>query len=241
MPAEKEGQNEPEPSSEKKKRSVDLARSIIRNSLTLGLFAIFTVGLIALTFVFTEEKIHAQVRAFEARALKEILPDETHDNSILDTRITLPANDLLATPSEKYGYVAFKNGKPIAVILPAIAPDGYAGKIELLVGIYADGTLAGVRATQHKETPGLGDKIDTKVSDWILQFRGKSLIDPAPEDWGVKRDGGQFDQFTGATITPRAVVGSVYRTLNYFDSHKEELFKQGKIAMETLAREQKND
>ncbi|WP_081869689.1 electron transport complex subunit RsxG [Endozoicomonas numazuensis] len=242
MPIAKESQNEPEqPSSEEKKRSSGLASSIVRNSLTLGLFAILTVGLIALTFVFTEEKIHAQIRAFEARALKEILPDETHDNSILDTRISLPANDLLATTSEKYGYVAFKEGKPVAVILPAIAPDGYAGKIELLVGIYTDGTLAGVRATQHKETPGLGDKIDTKVSDWILQFRGKSLLDPAPEDWGVKRDGGQFDQFTGATITPRAVVASVYRTLSYFDSHREALFKQGETAMKAMAREQKDD
>ncbi|WP_257287176.1 electron transport complex subunit RsxG [Endozoicomonas sp. SESOKO2] len=235
MSTDKESQNDPNPSSERKIPSAGLASSIVRNSLTLGMFAILTVGLIALTFVFTQEKIHAQVRAFEARALKEILPDDTHDNSILDARIVIPANDLLATSTEKYGYVAFKHHKPVAVILPAIAPDGYAGKIELLVGIYADGTLAGVRATQYKETPGLGDKIDTKVSDWILQFRGKSLTDPAPEDWGVKKDGGQFDQFTGATITPRAVVGSVYRTLNYFASHRETLFKEGEAAMETLA------
>ena len=232
MPITKERQNEPEQPSEEKSES--LIGSIARNGLTLGLFAIFTVGLIALTFVFTEDKIHAQIRAFEARALKEILPDETHDNSILDTRIAIPPNEQLATTSEKDGYVAFKNGKPVAVILSAIAPDGYAGKIELLVGIYADGTLAGVRATQHKETPGLGDKIDTKVSDWILQFRGQSLNDPAPEDWGVKRDGGKFDQFTGATITPRAVVASVYRTLNYFNSHREELFKQGKAALKSI-------
>ncbi|WOG26598.1 electron transport complex subunit RsxG [Endozoicomonas sp. 8E] len=231
IPTDKESQNEPEATSQQKTLSGTLTGSIVRNSLTLGLFAILTVGLIALTFVLTEKKIHAQVRAFEARALKEILPDKTHDNNILDARITIPANDLLATSTEKYGYVAFKNDKPVAVILPAIAPDGYAGKIDLLVGIYADGTLAGVRATQHKETPGLGDKIDTKVSDWILQFQGKSLLDPAPEDWGVKKDGGQFDQFTGATITPRAVVGSVYRTLNYFDAHREALFKEGEAAM----------
>ncbi|WP_079253879.1 electron transport complex subunit RsxG [Endozoicomonas arenosclerae] len=236
--SDSQNQNEPE---EKQAKASGMVRSIARNSLTLGLFAIMTVGLIALTFVFTEDKIHAQVRAFEARALKEILPDNTHDNSILDTRIAIPPNELLATSTEKDGYVAFKDGKPVAVILPAIAPDGYAGKIELLVGIYADGTLAGVRATQHKETPGLGDKIDTKVSNWILQFRGKSLDDPAPEDWGVKRDGGQFDQFTGATVTPRAVVASVYRTLNYFNSHREELFKQGKAALTNLEREQKND
>jgi electron transport complex protein RnfG len=217
-----------------------LGKSITRNSLTLGLFAVLTVGLIALTYVFTEERIALQIREFEARALKEILPDDTHDNSILDTRVVIPPNDELATTTNKDAFIAFKNGKPVAAILPAVAPDGYAGRIDLLVGIYADGTLAGVRAIKHKETPGLGDKIDTKVSSWILQFQGKSLDTPKAKGWGVKKDGGEFDQFTGATITPRAVVASVYRTLNYFDSHKEELFKKGETVMNALNKEPDN-
>lgn len=209
-----------------------LVQSIARNSFSLGLFAVLTVGLIASTFVFTEDRIAQQIRAFEAKALMEILPEETHDNVLLDTRVSIPANEELATATEKDAFVAFKSGKPVAVILPAVAPDGYAGRIDLLVGVYADGTLAGVRATNHKETPGLGDKIDTKVSNWILGFQGKSLSNPTAKGWAVKKDGGDFDQFTGATITPRAVVASVYRTLNYFSANRDTLFKQGKAALD---------
>ncbi|AMO55371.1 electron transport complex subunit RsxG [Endozoicomonas montiporae] len=208
-----------------------LVNSIARNSLGLGLFAILTVGLIATTYVFTEDRIASQIRAFEARALEEILPLDTHDNSLLDTQVSIQPEGLLANATEKHAYVAFRGNQPVAVILPATAPDGYSGRIELLVGIYADGTLAGVRAVNHKETPGLGDKINTYVTDWILSFTGKSLNNPKPRHWAVRKDGGDFDQFAGATVTPRAVVASVYRTLNYFAGHKEALFKQGAEAM----------
>ena len=217
---------EPEKTSE-----TTLQKSIAKNSLTLGLFAILTVGLIAGTYVFTKDRITAQIRAYEAKALKEILPDTEHDNELLDTRVTLAPSELLATSEEKDAYIGFKAGEPVAVIIPTIAPDGYNGRIDLLVGIYEDGSLAGVRATNHKETPGLGDKIETKVTDWILGFRGKSLDDPKGKGWGVKKDGGQFDQFTGATITPRAVVASVHRTLNYFKDNKDRLFKEGRQAL----------
>ncbi len=204
----------------------NLVRSIAKNSLSLGLFSVLTVGLIAFTYVSTKDKITEQVRAYEARALMEILPGETHDNVLLDTPIQLKPSKLLATQDERKGYVAFKNNEPIAVILPAIAPNGYNGRIELLVGIYRDGTLAGVRVVTHKETPGLGDKIDTNVSDWILGFKGKSFVNPTPSGWAVKKDGGQFDQFTGATITPRAVVAAVYRTLEYFKANSAYLLNK---------------
>ena len=204
-----------------------LVKSIARNSLGLGLFAILTVGLIATTYVFTENRIVSQIRAFEARALTEILPLDTHDNVLLDTRVTIQPEALLSNATEKDAFVAFQGNQPVAVILPTTAPDGYSGRIELLVGIHADGTLAGVRAVNHKETPGLGDKINTNVTDWILGFTGKSLENPKPNRWQVRKDGGDFDQFAGATVTPRAVVASVYRTLNYFAEHKDALFKQG--------------
>ena len=216
-----------------------LIKSIGRNSLGLGLFAVLTVGLIATTYVFTEDRIAAQVRAFEERALTEILPLDTHDNSLLDTRVTIQPEEQLANTTEKDAFVAFRDNKPVAIILPATAPDGYSGRIELLVGINADGTLAGVRAVNHKETPGLGDKINTNVTDWIYGFTGKSLTDPKPAHWGVHKDGGAFDQFAGATVTPRAVVASVYRTLNYFTEHKESLFKQGEQALQ--ANEERNN
>ncbi|MGI9273345.1 MAG: electron transport complex subunit RsxG [Endozoicomonas sp.] len=217
-----------------------LVKSITRNSLSLGLFAVLTVGLIASTYVFTKERIADQVRAFEARALMEILPRETHDNTLLDTRVTLAPERLLSNTEEKDAFVAFKEGQPVAVILPVVAPDGYSGRIELLVGINVNGSLAGVRAVTHKETPGLGDKISLKVTDWILGFTGKSLQTPKPEGWAVRKDGGQFDQFAGATITPRAVVAAVYRSLQYFADNRDVLFTKGKAAMNSGNKEQDN-
>ena len=123
-------------------------------------------------------------------------------------------------------YRAFRNGEPVAALLTPVAPNGYSGEIRLLVGIYADGRVAGVRVLGHKETPGLGDAIEIERSDWITSFAGRSLGNPPLEDWKVKRDGGVFDQFTGATITPRAVVQAVRKTLLYFERHRDELFQK---------------
>lgn len=197
-----------------------LIQSIFRNSLGLGLFAVFTVGLISVTWIMTQERIETQVRAYEAKALMEILPADTHDNTLVDSKIRLEPSRLLSSQDQREAYIALDDGEVSAVILPVTAPDGYSGRIELLVGINRNGTLAGVRAITHKETPGLGDKINTNVTDWILGFAGKSLTTPAKEDWGVKKDGGAFDQFTGATITPRAVVAAVYRALQYFEANR---------------------
>lgn len=204
-------------------KHTDLIKSVTRNSLTLGLFAMFTVGLISTTYVFTKERIAEQVRAYEARALMEILPPYTHDNVLVDSKIALAPSVRLSTQEKREAYIAVKDDQPVAVILPAVAPDGYNGRIELLVGINVDGTIAGVRAITHKETPGLGDKINTNVTEWIYSFNGKSLTNPSPARWAVRKDGGEFDQFAGATITPRAVVNAVYRTLEYFKANKNTL------------------
>ncbi|USE38151.1 electron transport complex subunit RsxG [Endozoicomonas sp. SCSIO W0465] len=197
-----------------------LLQSIFRNSLGLGLFAVFTVGLISVTWTMTQERIERQVRAYEAKALMEILPADTHDNVLVDSKVVLEPSRLLSSQEQREAYIALNDGEVSAVILPVTAPDGYSGRIELLVGINRNGTLAGVRAITHKETPGLGDKINTNVTDWILGFAGKSLGNPVTEGWGVKKDGGEFDQFTGATITPRAVVAAVYRALQYFEANR---------------------
>ncbi|RDH45045.1 electron transport complex subunit RsxG [Zooshikella ganghwensis] len=201
--------------------------AITRNSLLLGVFATLTVGVIAVTYALTKDRIADQIRQAEAKALYEILPEESHDNDLLKTTVTITPNEDLGNEKPTHGYVAFQKQQPTAIILPATAPDGYNGRILLLVGIYADGSLSGVRVISHKETPGLGDAIDTKVSDWILGFAGKSLTNPDQDRWAVKKDGGDFDQFTGATITPRAVVGSIKRTLSYFNKHQDTLFQQG--------------
>ena len=114
----------------------------------------------------------------------------------------------------------------MAIVFDHVAPDGYNGDIHLLTGILADGRISGVRVVSHKETPGLGDPIELDRSDWILAFTSRSLEDPGPEAWGVRRDGGIFDQFTGATITPRAVVEAVQRVLEYHQANRDALYRR---------------
>jgi electron transport complex protein RnfG len=200
----------------------EISRSMLKNALVLGLFAIGTVGSVALLQQGTAERIAAAEREAQVRALAEILPAGSYDNHLLDNRIELNAPEL-GHRSPQLAYLALKAGQPSALILPVTAPDGYSGAIHLLVGIYADGRLAGVRVLSHKETPGLGDKIELAKSDWILGFAGKTLSDPAEEGWAVKKDRGDFDQFAGATITPRAVVKAVHGALRYFDTHRAQL------------------
>lgn len=201
--------------------------SILRNSLILGLFAMATVGMIAITQQGTAERISEAQRRVQLSALNEIIPHDQHDNDLLADSFTIDDRQYLSLTSTQDAYRARNDGAVSAVILPVVAPDGYSGRIELLVGIDADGSIAGVRSVNHRETPGLGDRIDTTKSQWVLDFNGKSLSMPIPEQWAVKKDGGQFDQFAGATITPRAVVKAVYQALNYFDEHRASLLQLG--------------
>ncbi len=203
----------------------EISRSMLKNSLVLGLFAAITVAVVAITQQSTESRILQAERAAQIRALGEILPAQSYDNALLDNVITLN-EPLLGHRTETPAYLATRAGQPAAVILQANAPDGYSGTISLLIGIMADGTLSGVRVIQHKETPGLGDRIELAKSPWIKSFDGKSLRNPAERGWAVKKDQGDFDQFAGATITPRAVVSAVHKALQYFDQHHTELFAQ---------------
>ncbi len=199
--------------------------SILRNSVILGLFAMATVGLIAVTQQGTAERISEAQRRVQLSALNEILPHEQHDNDLLGDSFSVDDYPQLRLSDARDGYRARQNGEVVAVILPVVAPEGYSGRIDLLVGIYADGSVAGVRAVSHRETPGLGDKVEIGKSQWVLEFNGKSLSMPVPENWAVKKDGGNFDQFTGATITPRAVVKAVYQSLEYFADHRSILLQ----------------
>jgi len=196
---------------------------MLKNALVLGLFAIVTVGLVAVLQQATAGRIANAEREAQVRALSEILPQGSYDNHLLDNSIQLH-DPLLGSKSSQTAYIALKDGKPSAVILRATAPDGYSGAIHLLIGIQADGRLAGVRVLGHRETPGLGDKIELAKSAWIRSFDGKSLSNPGEDGWAVKKDRGEFDQFAGATITPRAVVRAVHKALQYFDAHQEQLF-----------------
>ena len=201
------------------------SRSILRNSVILGLFAVATVGMIAVTQQGTAERISEAQRRVQLSALNEIVPHDQHDNDLLTDSFTVQDRQYLSLSAPAEAYRARQGDRVSAVILPVVAPDGYSGRIDLLVGIRADGSIAGVRSVSHRETPGLGDKIDAGKSHWILSFNGKSLSMPIPEQWAVKKDGGQFDQFTGATITPRAVVKAVYQALTYFDEHRAALLQ----------------
>lgn len=200
----------------------EISRSMLKNALVLGLFAIGTVGSVALLQQGTATRIAAAEREAQVRALAEILPSGSYDNHLLDNRIELNAPEL-GHRSPQSAYLALKGDQPSALILPVTAPDGYSGAIHLLVGIFADGRLAGVRVLGHRETPGLGDKIELAKSDWVRSFEGKSLSDPGEDGWAVKKDRGEFDQFAGATITPRAVVKAVHGALRYFDKHRAQL------------------
>lgn len=201
----------------------EISRSILKNSLVLAVFAAVTVAIVAITQQSTESRIAQAERDAQIRALGEILPAHSYDNALLDNVIYLNES-LLGHRKDTPAYLASINGQPAAVILQANAADGYSGTIQLLVGIMVDGTLSGVRVIHHKETPGLGDHIDLAKSPWITSFDGKNLNNPEERGWAVKKDHGDFDQFAGATITPRAVVAAVHKALQYFDQQHAQLF-----------------
>ena len=171
----------------------------------------------------------------QAKALHEIVPEDQYDNDLLNDSVSLSHEGIHAKwnvrllgpiADDAVAYIARTNGKAHTVILPVTAPDGYTAQIQMIVGIKLDGSLAGVRVIDHKETPGLGDKIEAKKHPWILQFPGLSLLNPIKDAWAVKKDGGSFDQFTGATITPRAVIRSVRLALEFFEKHGQEIISE---------------
>ncbi len=202
-----------------------MGQSIVRSIIGLSIFAIITAGLIAITQVATKDKIAEQVKIARSKALLEIVPLSDHNNDMLSDSFWLEATQALGLGEKSEAFIAKQDGVPTALILPVVAPEGYSGPIRLIVGINTTGIIRGVRVIKHKETPGLGDKIDLKKSDWIRGFEGKSLENTTSENWKVKKDGGEFDQLTGATITPRAIVQAVYQALHYYRDHQTKLLK----------------
>ena len=200
--------------------------SIGLSGSVLAVFAAITLVAIGWTYLATKDQIDMEVRRAEARQLLEIFPPETHDNDIVDDGFELVADTpLLGIREARQGYRVRQNDRVIGVILPATARDGYSGDIRALVGVRDDGTVAGVRVVAHRETPGLGDKVDLRKSDWILGFDNRSLSQPDLSGWNVEKDGGVFDQFTGATVTPRAVILATRRALDYARLNAETLFE----------------
>lgn len=198
-------------------------KQILFTGVLLMLFGIIGSGLVATTYVSTQDKIADNERKAMLRSLNQILPTRDYDNDLIHDSLEIEADPLLGLKDKSMVYLARKQNRITTLIFSPIAPDGYSGLIKLLVGIHSDGRIAGVRVVRHKETPGLGDYVDTDRSDWVLGFNNKSLQNPGSARWKVKRDGGEFDQFTGATITPRAVVKAVHQTLIYFERNKTRL------------------
>ncbi len=205
---------------------MNLHKQVLTTALLLMTFAVIGAGVVGLTYDSTYERIKRNEQMVMLRKLNTILSPSEYDNDLLADQVELGPDLLLGTSEASKAYLAFKDNAPVAVVLSPVAPSGYSGPIHLLVGIYHDGTVAGVRVVKHRETPGLGDAIEFQRSDWILGFDDRSLDNPAPKQWKVKRDGGIFDQFTGATITPRAVVKAVHSALLYFEQHRKTLFKE---------------
>jgi len=197
--------------------------NMIRSAVILTLFAFVGTSVLSFTHEATKERIANNERDELLRGLHFVISPEKHDNDIFNDTINI-TSPLLGSDSAITVYLARKQGTPVAAVFSSIAPNGYNGSIKLLVGVDLAGELTGVRVIKHMETPGLGDVIDAQRSDWILGFKQKSLTNPAEKHWRVKKDGGYFDQFTGATITPRAVVQAVKNTLLYFRSNKQNLF-----------------
>lgn len=198
--------------------------AISRNALLLSAFAIVCTGAIAFISVVTQPIILEQQQIALQKNINELINPDRYDNNIINTCFTVVDEDLLGDKTPKQVFIAIKDEQPVAALIQTNTFKGYSGEIKLLVGIYKDGKIAGVRINSHTETPGLGDKIQTNKSDWIFSFNGKDYKETESEKWEVKKNGGEFDAFTGATITPRAVVNAVKDTLIYFEKNKDQLF-----------------
>lgn len=220
--------------SEQNNKSNSFSKAVSRAALLLGVFTLLGSLLIAFTHQNTEDKITQNRRAFILKNLNEVLPQEKDSIRFYDNDILVDSFELTDSDLGQEGiiiYPAYNNKQPVGAIITSIAANGYNGKIKMIVGIKDNNGKAQIISTRvvaHTETPGLGDPIETRRSDWIYQYDGKSLNNPNDSQWLVKKDGGDFDQLTGATITPRAVTQGIKRALLYYEANREHIFNQNK-------------
>lgn len=201
-----------------------IVRSTLQTAVNLVFFSVLATAVLASTYFLTRDEIKKSEDAEKMKLINQIVPQSMYDNDIIKDTLAIPKDELLGTEDETLAYRARLQGEPSAVVLESIAPDGYSGRIWLVVAVRADGSLAGVRVVTHKETPGLGDYIELAKSQWIKGFDGKSRKEYTDADWKVIKDGGKFDYVAGATITPRAVVKAVNKALMYFEQNRDKLF-----------------
>ena len=194
------------------------------SAVILAVLAAICTALVALTYRTTAPRIAANAQAYLEQSLAPVLAGLSYDGKLSESTTIIPPPHELPGNEPVSVYRVFADRKPVAALFVVSAQDGFVGPIKLLIGISASGSITGVRVLEHRETPGLGDLIDSSRSDWILQFSGASLSSPEPSRWAIRRDGGDFDQLTGASITPRAVVKAIRDTLLYFDAHRDAVF-----------------
>jgi electron transport complex protein RnfG len=194
------------------------AQHVLRHGVILGTFCLGFGTVLAISDSITVEDIAARALEDRLNSLSQVIPASIHDNNLVTDAITMKNE----RDKEITVYRAIKNGQ-VTGLAYEIFGSGYAGEMKLMLGVDNQGKVLGVRVIAHKETAGLGDKMEVKKGDWILRFTDLSLGNPPPDKWKVKKDGGQFDQFTGATITPRGVVDAIRRGLELFAAHKEQM------------------
>ena len=215
-------------SSTEEQPAVSGVKNSLKNAYILALFALLSTGLTALTWIMTKDRIQTEKELALLRAISELVPTKLYDNDPYRDCTLLTDNTLLGTDNPQQAWrLRDTDGKPVAALISSVAPNGYNGKIEIIVGHYfttTNKTLAGVRVTDHKETPGLGDKISLNKSNWMLQFAGMNSTEMNEQNWQVKKDGGRFDAFTGATITPRAVLSAIAKNIEYFKQNQQHIF-----------------
>jgi len=205
-------------------KQISLYNNIFTPGGLLAITALVGTGILFVINWHSSPYIKENERQMLLKSVSSVLDNVQYDNDILEDTLKVYDKTQLGHDSPSLIYRVRKDKNPIAAVITVIAPNGYSGQIKLLVGINTNNVITGVRVVKHKETPGLGDGIEKQRSDWIDIFLGKSLHNPKVGGWKVKRDGGEFDQLTGATITPRAIVGAVYKALRYFRTHYVEIF-----------------
>ena len=188
------------------------------------MIAAICTALVAATFQMTIDRIAANEKALLEQSLQPALAGVFYDGDVSESRLVIPPPHELPGNDAAIIYRVFAANEPVAALFAVTARDGFSGPIRILLGVDVSGTVTGVRILQHRETPGLGDKIESSRSDWVFQFEGRSIGNPTVTAWALKGDGGEFDQLTGASVTPRAVLKAIRNTLLYFDAHRDEIF-----------------
>jgi electron transport complex protein RnfG len=206
----------------------------VRTAAILFIFVIIFTGLLSGAYLWTKPAIEASAAEEKMKLVDEVLPRGEYDNELLHDTVALPPTPELGLADPSTLYRARKSGQPVALVFESVAPDGYSGKIRLIVAVRANGEVAGVRVTQHKETPGLGDYIEVKkdknkARPWITQFSGLSLAQVTEKDWKVRKDGGKIDYYAGATVTPRAVTKATLKAAHWAEANRDRLFAEGGV------------